>query len=248
MNVAAAGVKEGQGVAAPDANKGTPPAGTPAPNASGVGDKTVPLAALLEEREKRQAEVAEKQNLLMAVNQLKGQIAQIQQQGGYQQQPQQQYGQPQMNPQAQYLEQLWASNPREAVRAEIGLAYEQMDRINAQLDYQELEVGKKFPDFSAYKDQVRAYVRTIPVGQRSQPGVMEAAYYFIRGQQVDSLIQNSNAELLRKIKSGEQVQGFEGGSFSPPPQTPQAKAVTDDMRRAAAAMQISIEDYIKYSR
>jgi len=236
------GVKENPGAAAP----GTPPPGG-TPPATGVKegeDKTVPLKALQEERDKRQTLQSEVENLKVFVQQMQHQqppqqAAPPQYGGGYQQQPIQA---PAAQPQHQ-IDQLWEQSPKRAVQAEIMAAMNWYDSVNAGVDRQEAVIGEKFKDFSNYREPVRQYLRTIPMQQRMVPGVVEAAYYFVKGQNADKLVQTNQAELIEKIKRGEAVQGFDAGQ---PPSTPlpQTKVPTEEQKKVATAMGLSVEDYM----
>ena len=232
------GVKLPPGAAAPV----TPPAQGVKPEDE---QKTVPLQALKEERDKRQALQSEVENLKVFTQQLQQhvqQAPQAPQQYGYQ--PQQYAAQPQ--PQNHPLDQLWESSPKRAVQAEIMAAMSWYDKVNAGVDQQENQTAQKFTDFSQYREPIRAYLRTIPMQQRTVPGVVEAAYYFVKGQNVDKLVQAGQADVLEKIRRGEAVQGFETGA----PITPQVPVnqPNEEQKRVASAMGLSVEDYMKNVR
>ena len=217
----------------------TPAAGAPNP-AENQGVKTVPLPELMKEREKRQGLEAERDSLRQT-------LAVLQQQA----QARTQYQQPMQPPMQQQpmhddraaLQQMWQDNPQKAVQAEIMMAINWFDRAGAQVDEQEAAIAVRYPDYNNFRTPIRNYLRTIPLQQRTQPGVVEAAYYFVKGQQVDNIIKNSNEELIRKMRAGEAIQGFDGAGAGAPPMQPQS--LTEEQRRVAAAMGMTPEMYQK---
>jgi hypothetical protein len=144
---------------------------------------------------------------------------------------------------AQALQELWQNNPQKAVQTEIMMAINWFDRAGAQVDEQEASIAARYPDYNNFRTPIRNYLRTIPLQQRTQPGVVEAAYYFVKGQQVDNIIKSSNEELIRKMRAGEAIQGFDGAGAGAPPA--QDRALTDEQRRVAAAMGLTPEQYQK---
>jgi hypothetical protein len=227
-----------------DKEKATNPPAPGATKPDEQGGKTVPLPELLKEREKRQSIEAERDSLkqTLAYVQQQSQMRQPGFQPGFQQGFQQPIHQP-MNPAAQEMQRLWETDTQKAVQAEIMMAMSWFDGVNQAVDQQENFVAGKYADFGNYRDQVRTYLRTIPLNQRTQPGVVEAAYYFVKGQQVDNIIKSSQEEIIRKIRAGEAIQGFDAGAGTPPP--PQAKALSDEQKRVAAAMGLTPEQYQK---
>jgi len=204
------------------------------------GQQTVPLAALHEEREKRQALQAE-------VEQLKNLV----QQSVYQQpQQQQQYQAPQpqqqvQNPAHQELERLWESDPRKAVQGEILLAMDWYDRINAGLDSQADQLSQKHPDFNNYRSQAYQYMRSLPLTQRSNPGALELAYFVVRGRNTDSIVKSREQELYQQFQQNPaQFQTPPG--MSSQPQVPQGGVqLTDEQRAVAAVMGMSEDEYAR---
>lgn len=216
----------------------TPPAGG-ANTPPDSGGKQVPLPELLKEREKRQGLEAERDSLRQTLAVLQQQQQQYRQQQPVYPQAQQPVPEQRI---AQDMQQLWQENPQKAVQAEIMMAINWFDRAGAQVDAQEAQVATKYPDFNTFREPIRNYLRTIPLQQRTQPGVVEAAYYFVKGQQVDNIIKNSQEELMRKIRAGEAIQGFDGaGAGAPPPQT---RTLTEEQRRVASAMGMTPEQYL----
>jgi len=212
-----------------------PGASTPVEPPKTDGDKldpqTVPVGALLEERNKRQALEAE-----MAL------LRQPPQQPQYPQQPQQQ-----PNVRAEEIEKLWDTDPRKAVQAEMMMAMEWFDRTNNSIDQQADTLAGKYTDFSQWRSQASRYVRALPLQQRAQPGVLEMAYFIVRGQNVDGMLKQQNEDMIKKFQTGElagQV-STPAGMVSAPASTP-GVALTDDQRNAAAAMGVSEEEYAKY--
>ena len=219
---------------------------TPAPAAGAnspadQGGKTVPLPELMKEREKRQGLEAERDSLRQTLAVLQ---QQAQQRNQYQQpmQPPPMQHAPQQDDRAA-LQQMWQENPQKAVQTEIMMAINWFDRAGAQVDEQEAAIAVRYPDYNNFRTPIRNYLRTIPLQQRTQPGVVEAAYYFVKGQQVDNIIKTSNEELIRKMRAGEAIQGFDGAGAGAPPA--QQQSLSEEQRRVAAAMGMTPEQYQK---
>ena len=213
----------------------------PAPGAENAGDqKTVPLAALHEEREKRQALQAEMEQLRdMVMSNANAPQNQYGQQQQYGQPPQQQFAPP---PQDQ-LAALWEQDPRKAVQAEVAMAFDWRDRVEANLDY-EIEMAKKQnPDFVKYEPEIRNYIRRVPVTQRGNRGLANMAYFVVKGQRGDADWKIRESELREKLKRGESVQGVSGTLGTPAPAS--GPQYTEDESKVAAAMGMSVEDYVK---
>ena len=214
------------------------PAATPTPGAK-PGDSpatpgvkpepgTVPLSALHEERTKRQ-------NLEAELAQLRDMVQQ--------RQPQQQYQQQQPQNQMQLeIEKLWDTDPRKAVQAEIMVAMNWRDQIEANLSSQAHSLSQKYTDFNTYRPQAEQYVRSLPLDQRSDPRVMEVAYLVVRGQNVDTIIEQQKNELYEKFRSGEFVSPQPPGTYTAPP-TQGGPQLTQDQINAAAAMGLTPEQY-----
>ena len=229
-----------------DPQAGLPASGSPAPEAGATGtepDKTVPLAALHEERDKRQALQAE---TLALKEQLDGlqRMSQFQQPSAGTQHGTV-YPQQQTDPRQQ-INELWESDPRKALQAELMMGFQWYDQVNSQLDIQEADVAFKHPDFNQYRNDVRRYVRALSPGDRAKPGVVELAYFACRGQKVDDIVKERQQELLDKLKRGEQVQGFDYGSAAgTPPPKPKA-ALNEEEKKVAAAMNMTEAEYMKH--
>ncbi len=235
------------------------PAGTGAP-ATGAGDKpevkpdatTVPIAALHEERTKRQA----LDTKLAQLQALFGDKFKVDEQGNVvsiQQTPA--VATPQA-PQAQeqYLKELnkaWEEDPRKAVNMEMMMALNWYDGLNTALETQKDIVRTKFPDFGNYEAEVTKHLKRLPMDQRSQTGAVELAYLVVKGTKADSLLQSEKdkavAELIKRIQAGEQIQGITGGTVSVPASTMGPKPTSEQIQ-AANAMGMKIEDYMKYTK
>ena len=192
-------------------------------------ESLVPLPALQEERSKRQAlesEVAELRRMMTS------------------QQTQPMVPQQQFDPRAE-LEKLWESDPKKAVQVEIMYAMDWRDRVEANLEIQADQMARKYPDFNSYRSSALGQVRSLPLNQRGSNGILEAAYFMVRGQNADTMIQQREAELLEKYRRGEiSVQGLSTppGSFSAPA-IPQGTQLSEEQRRVAEAMGMSPESY-----
>lgn len=218
------------------ANPASPTSGAPKPD-DNAGQR-VPLAELMKEREKRQSLESERDSLRQALLYAQSQSSRPAASAAPT------MGQPQ--PQPNEIQRLWESDPQRAVQAEIMMAINWMDGVSANVDQQEESVASKYPDYNNFRNQIRGYLRTIPIAQRSQPGVIEAAYYFVKGQSVDTVVKSAQEEILRKIRAGESIQGFDTPSMSPAPS--QTAPLNEDQKRVAAAMGMSAEDYQKYMK
>jgi len=219
-----------------------PTSGAPATPPSEEG-KTVPISALHEEREKRQQLQAELealrkvagQNVLFDIN---GNPVQVQQQ---QQQPVQDY--------RQEIEKAWETDPKKAVQMEIYTAMAWRDQQEAAIDAQEASVAGKYPDYNTYRPEVRQYLRSVPLEQRARPGVVEMAYYVVRGQKVDNIIaktrEQMEADYRARMGAGELGQGLPVGAMGQQPIVPGSVTLTPDQKNACLALGISEADYIK---
>lgn len=230
------------------------PAGTPAP-ATEVqpapevqsGDssndvKQVPLPALREERARRQEEHSRAQTLENEVAELRRIVAESQyNQTMNQQVPQQ----PQADPRAE-LEKLWEDDPKQAVRYEIMYAMDWRDQVDSSLEVQADALARKYPDFNNYRSTALGQVRSLPLNQRGGQGILEAAYFMVRGQNADQLIKQHEADLLEKYRRGEiSAAGLATppGSFSTPAPTNDVQ-LTDEQLRVADAMGLTPEQYM----
>jgi hypothetical protein len=142
------------------------------------------------------------------------------------------------------LEKLWEEDPRKAVQMEILSAMSWRDQQDSAVDKQEMEAAKAHTDFNQYRDVIRQYVRALPLDQRSKQGVVELAYYVVKGQASDGIAERAQQELLKRIRAGENVQGLKPGTVSKAPSQKGPK-VTDEIRAVAEMMNMSVEDYLK---
>ena len=210
-----------------------PKPGVPATPAPG----TVPISALMEEREKRQALQTELENLKTTVTQI--------------QQRQQAPSIPAAPLQSQEdlrvkMDKLWQEDPRKAVQMEISMATQWSDNVNAQVDSEASTLAGKYKDFNDYRDTAMRYVRALPLDQRARPGIVEMAYLVTRGQNVDHIIETQRAALQAQFLANpaafQMPAGASAGSQAPAG-GPQA---TEAQIRAAGAMKIPIEQYMKW--
>lgn len=230
------------GATPPAGAPATPPAASPAPAQTGA-PQTVPISALMEEREKRQSLQARLEALETRLGgQPQPQPAQMTPQPSQQQQAQEQY--------RQQIEQLWESDPRKAVAAEIMAALSWYDNVNASVDAQEAAVGAKYGDFGNYRNEVRQYIRSLPHQERARPGVVEFAYYAVRGQKFDDVLKTEKERLEReymeKLQRGELGAALPAGGISAPPNYQGQVTLTEDQKKAAMAMGIPETEYVKH--
>ena len=224
-------------------------------NSQDENNKTVPLAALKEERSKRQALQAEVEQLKAMFYQ---QTAGVQ--GGdpygtvnaytppqqsaafYQQQFQQQAQPQQVNP----IEQLWETNPVQAVQAQISQAFQTYDRINTFVEQQITMANTKYQDFDQYREQVRNYINTIPVSERAKPGIIDAAYFIVKGQNADKIAEQARLNALNNASNALSAQGV--GSSMPVGQNSSQTALTPQEQEVARIMGLTDEEYLANKR
>lgn len=142
------------------------------------------------------------------------------------------------------VEELWESDPKQAVRMEIGMAINWLDQQTAQVDIQRDNARSKYTDFSKWESEISSYLRRLPLQQRTQPGIIDLAYRYVKGDKIDDILKEQQAELARKYASGEAVQGLGPGTATGVP-IPPGTGPTADQITAANAMGMSIEDYMK---
>lgn len=207
--------------------------GTPAPAAQAGG--MVPLAALQEERERRQSLQAD-------LEALKAQVGRIQQQSP-QQQYQQQPQQPQVDFQAE-LNRLWETDPRKAVQQEILLAAQWQDNIAAQVDQESEALAGRYKDFNNFRGEAMRYVRSLPLEQRARPGIVEMAYMLARGQGVDQIVEQQRLQLQQQFQQNPAAfQMPTGSGATPPPSNSGPVGLTEEQMKVARAMGLSPEGY-----
>lgn len=240
---------------APDKSAATPPAQGGATPQQGV--KQVPLPALQEEREKRQAAEAQYKELQAEVENLKNLLNQYPQQQ-YQQQPYQapyqpaQYQQPAYQPYPQppvnvkeQIDQLWQEDIRKGFQAEMMAMMQYRDWVDTKVDNEFEGLRARSTDFSQYEGKVRQYVRSLPYDARSQANIVQAAYLMVKGQDTDNILKAREAELMKKYQSAQGATGL-GGTFGAPQQADGSQTLTQEERITAQAMGMSEEEYLKY--
>jgi hypothetical protein len=213
----------------------------------------VPIAALHEERTKRQAldtKLAQLQTLF-------GDKFKIDEQGNIvpiRETPAAPASSQAPMTQEQFLKQLektWEEDPRKAVNMEVMMALNWYDSLNTSVETQKDVVRSKFSDFGNYEGEVNRHLKKLPLDQRAQNGSVELAYLVVKGSKADSLMQSEKdkavAELIKRIQAGEQIQGITGGTISVPSSTSGPKP-TQDQVAAANAMGMKIEDYMKHQK
>ena len=243
-------VKEPAEPVIPAISEGTPLPGQDEPHPEGGQPeadpdegKVVPLKALHEERTKRQELQAEMEilkqiagdNVLFDIN---GRPVPNQPQPGQQQQQHSN-----ANNTSKEIEQLWETDPRKAVQVEIMAAMSWRDSQETAVDNQILAASQKYQDFSKFDTTVRQYIRALPLEQRSKPGVVDLAYYVVKGQNSGTAVEAAKAEMLRKIQAGEAVQGLQPGTRPTPPAVKKDQ-ITDEQARVAEAMGLTPEQYM----
>jgi hypothetical protein len=215
------------------------PAVTPPP-AAPQGGTTVPLPELMEERNKRQA-------LEKTVQDLQTELGAMRKVAPSPAAPQQAVQHDDVRKQ---IDQLWETDPRRAVQAEIMTAMTWYDQVQASIDAQEHNLAQKHPDFNNVRTEVRSYVRALPIEQRMREGIVDLAYYAVKGQRFDTSMDDIRkqweAEFLRKLNAGE-ITNVPSGAVSAPPPASGIQA-TEDERKVAEAMGMNVDDYLKHKR
>jgi hypothetical protein len=217
---------------------------TPGEGGSSTDVKQVPLQALQEERGKRQEAVSNADQLSQELAELRRVVSEgQQQQQSFQQQQQQQ--QPQVDPRVE-LDKVWEDDPKQAVRMEIMYAMDWRDRQDSNLEIQADALARKYPDFNNHRSAALGQVRSLPLNQRGGEGILEASYLMSRGQNVDSLMQAREQELLEKYRRGElNAEGLATppGSYGAPSANTGVQA-TDDQMKTASMMGLTTEQYM----
>lgn len=131
------------------------------------------------------------------------------------------------------------------MQTEVMMALSWYDSTNAELDSQEHQIAGKYKDFDQYRTEVRRYLRSIPVSDRARPGMVESAYYFVKGRGADNLLKAKEEELLKRIRAGEAVQGITHGTMPSSASDQQPLKPTQEQINAAAAMGMKVEDYMQ---
>ena len=144
------------------------------------------------------------------------------------------------------VDEMWDTDPKKAVRTEIALALNWFDQQSAAVDLQRDTARTKFKDFSRYEGEINGYLRRLPLQQRTQLGIIDMAYNYVKGSKIDQILATERTEIARKLAAGEAVQGLTPGATGMPPVQPGAQTLTDDQRIAASAMGVSEEEYMKY--
>lgn len=206
-----------------------PAPGTPTP-APAPGQ--VPLSALMEERDRRQA-------LQTELEQLRALQQRQQPAPGFQQQPVQA---PNIK---EEMDKLWQNDPRAAVERTVMLAAQWQDNINAQVDGEAAGLAGKYKDFNDYRDTAMRYVRALPLDQRARPGIVEMAYLVTRGQNVDQIIEAQRQAMQAQFINNPAAFQTPVGAGGLPP-APGGVQATEAQIRAAGAMHVPIEDYMKW--
>ncbi len=141
------------------------------------------------------------------------------------------------------IDELWESDPRKGVQAEIMMGFQWFDQVNTGLDMQRSEARGKYPDFDKYESQAMSYVRTLPLDQRAKPGVVELAYLVQKGQSSNTIYEQAREDIIKKLQAGESIQGLQATQAQAA--APGGKQPTADEAKVAEAMNIPIAEYMK---
>ena len=213
-----------------DAQVGTPPAQT----------DHVPITALHEERDKRQS-------LQAKLDQLTRALGVTYDQEGNPVVPQAQQHQPTADTNVtafqQELEKAWDEDPRKGVQMEINAAITWYDGVSAAVDEQMEDARGKHADFNTYSRDVARYVRQLPPAQRGNSGIVEMAYWLVKGQQVDKVTAANQAQAQLRVQNAGAATPMGAGTSSVATTPADQVQLTDEQRAAADAMGLSPEDY-----
>lgn len=206
------------------------------PSATSNQANMVPITALHEERDKRQAMAVELENL-------KAQVASLS--VTHNTPP---ISAPSQNRDvAAELEMMWREEPRKAMQAELMLALNWQSQVTAAVEDQFESMQSKYKDFGEYSPEVRRYLNKIPLEQRAKPGIVEAAFFMAKGQKADTLIKSESEKMLQKLKEGVAVTNVAPNASSGGGSTNNA-SLTQEEKAAAAALGIAESEYIKYRK
>jgi hypothetical protein len=146
------------------------------------------------------------------------------------------------------MDKLWQTDPRAAVEKTVYMAAQWQDNINAQVDGEAAQLATKYTDFNNYRDTAMRYVRALPLDQRARPGIVEMAYLVTRGQNVDQIIEQQRAAMTQRFLTNpaefQMPAGASAGSLAPTG----GPAATEAEERAAKAMRIPIDQYLKWKK
>ena len=239
-----------QGAASPAPAQGA----APAKPAEQPGQKFVPITALHEERDRRQASEAKYSELQSEIEILRNAQNQYPQQQPYQQQPYNPYQQQapmqtpyQMAPQPikEQIDALWQEDIRKGFQAEMMAMMQYRDHVSSKVDQEAESLKGKAPDFSTYEGKVRSYIRSLPMEAQAQPNIVQAAYLMMRGQDTDNILKAKEAELIRKYQGGAGAAGLTG-TFGAPSQPAESNTLSQDELLAAQAQGMTPEEYLKW--
>lgn len=264
-------VKEGEYMTNPTGAVNLP-AGTPdplspaakagAPGTGGTPDgKTVPITALHEERDKRQALQAQLNNMNAALAS-KGIEVEFDASGNVVvKNPDPDpapagTGTPLNNGMTrEQLEAMWETDPKAAMRAELMTGLTWLDGVNMQLRLVEAEFAKKHPDYAQHQTEILKYLAKVSPAQRADPSIIQVAYNAVRGSSsnLDALIEAKVQEKLALMGKGNSAHAaagipFGGSSGSGSGAAGDVGKLTTDQIAVAAAMGMSPEEYAKYVR
>lgn len=205
--------------------------------------KEVPITALHEERDKRQAAQAK----LDLITQSLGLTFDANGQPILPQQQQQQAVTPDTNINqsqfAQELEKMWEEDPRKAVQMEMNAALTWYDSVSAGVEDQREEAREKHKDYTTYAKKVNTYIRRLPPAQRSQPGIVEMAYWLVKGQDIDGVLANQQQQQAIRVAAAGAATGMPTGTASGSAAPAGAIVLTPDQVRIAEAMNLTPEAY-----
>jgi len=229
-------------------------AAAPVKPAEQTGQKFVPISAMHEERDRRQAAEAKFSELQTKVADMEARYSQYQQPQPqqqpmypFQQQPQQQWTPYQAAPQPikEQIDALWQEDIRKGFQAEMMAMMQYRDHVAAKVDQEADMLKGKASDFGNYESKVRSYIRQLPLDAQAQPNIVQAAYLMMRGQDTDNILKTREAELMRKYQGGAGAAGL-NGTFGNPAPAEGNNTLSQDELLAAQAQGMTPEEYLKW--
>jgi hypothetical protein len=240
-----------QGAASPAPAQGAAPAKPAEPQ----GQKFVPISAMHEERDRRQAAEAKYTELQSEIQSLKAMVSQYQpgqppqQQFQPFQQPQNPFATPyqQAAPQPirEQIDALWEQDVRKGFQAEMMAMMQYQNQVAAKVEQEADFIRSKAPDFSNYESKVKSYIRTLPLEHQAQPNIVQAAYLMMRGQDTDNIIKAKEAEMMKRYQGGAAAAGM-NGTFGAPQPASDGTTLSQEELSAAQAMGMKPEEYLKW--
>jgi len=204
--------------------------------------KEVPITALHEERDKRQALQTKLDNLSRSMGVTYDVDGQPVLPNQVPNQNQAVTPDTNVNSFATELEKTWEEDPRKAVQMEINAALTWYDGVSAGVDSQMESARSTHKDFNLYSEDVSKYIRMLPPGQRNQQGIIENAYWLVKGQKVDTVLAANQQANTQRIQVAGAATGMGGGTSSSTAAGGTVR-LTAEQVRVSEAMNMTPQEY-----